>query len=134
MSELWWTFQACGWTAWLCLLAALLLVPVVIAALALAVLRSARSRVVAWGALGLCFLPLCIGAVGMMLGQRLVDEVVPALEEEHRERIRREGYAEARQCMVIGSGLSALPALGSLVALGFAYAFGTRTDEGKRAT
>jgi hypothetical protein len=83
-----------------------------------------RARVlIAWLSLSVALLPLGVGAVGVQLGRSRVDQALrtPFVDTSQRERIREEGYREARSCVAVGGAFSAPPLLLSLLALALAH-------------
>jgi hypothetical protein len=126
VADLWHYFAACGFASWLCMLCAMLAVPLCIAALALAFSRARGSKIVAVLAFVASLMPMSAGLFGMLLGRAKVDKVLemPGLTPQDKERIRQMGYEEANGCLTIGGVLGALPLVLGVTAV--AVAFGRR--------
>jgi len=124
MARNWWAFQECGWPSWLSLLLSALAFAFSIAAFGLALLRAHAPVGMAWLAVGFALSPLGMGAMGEQIGRSRVDRVIsgPFADASQRERIRAEGYREARSCVAVGSTLSVPSLLLASVALASAYA------------
>ncbi len=128
MASVWHTFQMAGWTAYVCLLLAIIGLPLGLMACVISVARLRAARLVA--ILVLCFgaLAPAVGAVGMLLGRSMVDSALEgeAINPTQRERIREQGYYEAEQALYVGLVCGALPLLLGVVALGTTFIVSAR--------
>jgi hypothetical protein len=131
MANVWYAFQACGFTSWLMLFVSLLATPFSLLAIALAVARTRIAKLLAVLALVLGLLPVAVGAAGMTIGRSKVDAALDShlLDPGLRERIRNEGYEEAALCLRVGLGSAAFPFLAALVAVGLALTLAPRRAE-----
>lgn len=123
MSSMWHVFQACGWSSYLCLLAALLAVLLGSIGIVVALTRTRAAVWLAWTACLVALSPAAAGAFGVMAGRSKTDQVIVGdfIDPEQRERIRTEGYQEAGGCAVVGGTLTLPPLLLAGVALVLAY-------------
>jgi hypothetical protein len=123
VASVWYTFQACGYMSWLCLLASLVADVLGAVTIVVALMRVRWARPVSWLALAFALLPAGLGVIGMARGRAKVDEVLNsgAIDPSVIERIREEGYSEAGGCVSVGSTLSAAPLLMAVIALVLAH-------------
>ncbi|HYQ15383.1 MAG TPA: hypothetical protein VEQ58_06495 [Polyangiaceae bacterium] len=124
MASGWHVLQECGWPSWISILAGLLAFALSAVALCLALLRRQRAILLAWLALALSLSPSGVGAGGMVIGRSRTDRIVDGgfADPSALERIREEGYREARSCLAVGSTVTVLPLLLAVSALAAAYA------------
>lgn len=121
MASVWQTFQMAGWTAYLCLLLAILGVPLSLLAVGLVVARTRAARGLALGVLCFGLLAPAVGAFGMYRGRALVDSVLADVEPALRGRIRDQGYYEAEQALYVGLAAGSLPFVLGAVSLGLSF-------------
>ncbi|WP_437544867.1 hypothetical protein WME97_37215 [Sorangium sp. So ce367] len=120
-------FKACGWAAWLALLAGTAGIGI---GLAGAGMLATKARGMAWipGAVAvlLGLSAVSVGLLGRSMGLARVEEALgyPGVEIDatQREMIRRVGTEEANQCVNIGASLGALPLVIGAAAVGIGLA------------
>lgn len=120
-------FKACGWAAWLALLAGIAGIGI---GLAGAGMLATKARGMAWipGAIAvlLGLSAVSVGLLGRSIGIARVEEALgyPGVEIDatQREMIRRVGTEEANQCVNIGASLGALPFVIGAAAVGIGLA------------
>jgi hypothetical protein len=116
------TFKECGWPGWIILLLGLVSLGVSLLALVLILLKKPTGGVIAGALAALLGLSsIGMGPVGTMLGQQVTDQVLAgeSIDPSMRERIRLQGYEEARGCITVGVSLGAVPVLASAAMLLF---------------
>lgn len=130
MVSMWQTFRGCGWSSYIVLLCALLSTAVGVVAVVLSIAKISIAKLFAFGAMVVAMSPLVFGVVGMMYGRSLVDAVVnsPSFAPDVAERIRAQGYAEARGCVSVGVGGSLFPVLLSGIAVAVALVAPKKQD------
>lgn len=125
-------FKACGWAAWLALLAGTAGIGT---GLVGAAMLATKARGFAWipGAVAvlLGLGAVSVGLLGRSMGLARVDEALgyPGVEIDatQREMIRRVGTEEANQCVTIGASLGALPFVIGAAAVGIGLALRNKT-------
>ncbi len=123
MADAWHYFAACGFASWLCVLCAMLALPLCITAAVLAFSRARGAKILAVLALIASLLPASAGLFGMLLGRAKTDQVLdmPGITPFDKERIRQMGYEEANGCLMVGGVLGALPLVLGVTAVTVAF-------------
>ena len=124
MANVWYVFQACGFASWLCLLAAIVAIPLTMLACGLALVRSRGAKILTGIAFAASLVPAGVGVLGMVAGRAKVDAVLEsgAVDPSFRDRIRDEGYKEADGCVLVGAIAGGFPLVVSLLAVALVLA------------
>ena len=115
-------FRECGFMSLVASGLALLAAVAALVALALAIWKPRWGLILGVVALAVSCSPPAAGAVGTVMGKKKVEAVLEStgIDPAQRERILREGEAEAAQCTNVGLLGGALPLLLSVASLGVA--------------
>src|SRR5262245_40698354 len=119
MSALWEQFRMGGWPNWIIRLLGMLGMALALVAVILTASRSSAARPLGIAAVAFATAIAGVGVLGVLWGHHMVEGAISgaAVRPTLKERIRRQGYIEAKSCAKFGIGLSLLPLVAGALAI-----------------